>query len=88
MPCTNAITGPAADLRVSVYFPDPRLFQGLLLYGHEIADVRQDWRDMLQCDGDAVYRPAGPMDADYGAEIFTGEGGGWYGNLISRDFEV
>ena len=72
----------------SLYFFDPRSFQGLLLTGTIEVLEDQPSKDLIWRDGDDLYYPKGVTDPDYCVLRFTASQGRFYENFHSTSFPV
>jgi len=71
-----------------LYFMDKRFFRGVMLKG--TMEVLEDagTKEMIWRDGDTQYCPGGVADPDYCVLKFTAQGGRYYANFKSENFEV
>lgn len=74
--------------RACLYACDRRFFRGVMLTG--TMEVLEDkaHKEMLWQEGDTMYYPQGVTDPDYCVLRFTAQGGRFYSNFSSEDFEI
>ena len=74
--------------KACVYVCDSRFYRGAMLRGN--MEVLEDagHKKMLWQVGDRMYYPKGVTDPDYCVLRFTAQGGRYYSNFKSEDFEV
>ncbi len=76
------------DNRASIYYVDPRTYEGLLLFGR--IEIKQDKpsKERLWRNGFEVYYPLGIDEPDYTVLKFTAERGNYYYQLKITSFDL
>ena len=89
---TNTSSRRAAQYRENpkacIYFCDRRFFRGVMLRG--TMEVLEDGasKELIWREGDTMYYPGGVTDPDYCVLRFTANGGRFYGNFKSENFDI
>ncbi len=74
--------------KACIYFYDRRFFRGVMLRGRMEILLDAEHKELIWRDGDEMYYPGGVTDPDYCVLKFTAEGGRYYHNFHSEDFDV
>jgi general stress protein 26 len=74
--------------KASIYFCDPRSFQGVVLKGTMEVFEDQASKEMVWQEGDTMYYPLGVTDPDFCVIKFTASKGRYYHNFSSKNFAI
>ena len=76
------------NAKASIYFFDKRFYRGVMLKGiMEVLDDKKS-KAMIWRNGDEIYYSKGVEDPDYCVLQFTAQGGRYYSDFKSENFEI
>jgi general stress protein 26 len=74
--------------KACIYFFDKRFFRGVMLIGAMEVLTDQKTKDMIWCEGDAMYYPLGVTDPDYCVLKFSAHKMRIYQNFKSETVDI
>jgi len=77
-----------ANPKASIYFCDAEGFKGMMLRGTMEVLTDPASKEMIWCDGDEQYYPAGVTDPNYCVLKFTATDGRFYSDFYPRSFVI